>query len=228
MSNTISDQLLAIQNDTNVVRAENANPGDSQLGQQSFLTLLVEQLKNQDPTNPSDSAQMAVQLAQFTQVEQLTQLNEGIGTLNETQQSTSAGLINTFAATLTGKEVKIAKDTVQFTGEPLDINFSLNSRATDVKINVVNRQGDVVARLDAGGMPSGEHGFTWDGRTNDGSMVGDGEYAIQIEAKDGEAPVQADHFIRGRIESLKYDQQGVLLKVNGEFISMGNVLEILS
>lgn len=228
MSTTINDQIRAIQNNTNLVRAENADPGNTQLGQQSFLTLLVEQLKNQDPTNPSDSAQMAVQLAQFTQVEQLTQLNEGIGNLTSTQESTTAGLINTMAASLAGKEVKIAKDSIQHEGGARDINFSLQSRATDVRVQMVNSLGNVVAEIDAGGFPAGEHTFKWDGLTSEGQRVPAGEYQINIAASDGEAPVQAEHYIRGRIDSLKYDPSGVLLNVNGEFINMSNVMEILS
>jgi len=54
-----------------------------------------------------------------------------------------------------------------------------------------------------------------------------GEYGVKISAKDGDARVRASHFIQGKIESLKYDPQGVLLKVNGEFINMANVLEII-
>lgn len=224
---TITNQLNAINNDTSAVRAANAKPGDSQLGQQSFLTLLVEQLKNQDPTNPSDSAQMAVQLAQFTQVEQLTQLNESIEGLTESQQSTNAGLINTMAAGLTGKEVKISKDTIEFTGGEREINFNLDSRATDVKIQIVNRQGEVVTELDSGALPAGDHSFTWNGRNDSGDTVAPGEYGIVINAKDGSAPVRANHYLQGTIDSLKYDPQGVLLKVNGEYINMGNVLEII-
>jgi len=228
MSTNINDQIRAIQNNTNLVRAENVRPGDSELNQQSFLTLLVEQLKNQDPTNPSDSAQMAVQLAQFTQVEQLTQLNEGIGNLNSTQESTTAGLINTMAASLAGKEVKIAKDGISHEEGQRDINFSLRSRATDVKIQLVNTSGNVVAEIGAGGFPAGEQTFRWDGLTSEGQRVPPGEYKINITAVDGETPVPAEHYIRGRIESLKYDPDGVLLKVNGEFINMANVMEILS
>lgn len=224
---TITNQLNAINNDTSAVRAANASPGDTQLGQQSFLTLLVEQLKNQDPTSPSDSAQMAVQLAQFTQVEQLTQLNESINGLTESQQSTNAGLINTMAAGLTGKEVKISKDSIDFAGGERTINFNLDSRASDVKIKITDRQGEVITELDSGSMPAGDHSFTWNGRNDSGQAVPPGEYGIVIEAQDGSAPVRANHYLQGRIESLKYDPQGVLLKVNGEYINMGNVLEII-
>lgn len=227
MSDLISSQINRINNDTSSVRALNAKPGDSQLGQDSFLTLLVEQLKNQDPTNPSDSAQMAVQLAQFTQVEQLTQLNEGIEGLNGTQQSTSAGLINTMAANLAGKEVKIGKDSFLYEGGEKTINFNVSSRATDVTIQITNRTGQVVAEIEAGAMPAGDQSFTWDGTTNNGLPLPSGEYGVTISAQDGDAPVPASHFIQGKIESLKYDPQGVLLKVNGEFINMANVLEVL-
>lgn len=227
MSNTINSQINLINNDTSSVRALNAKPGDSQLGQESFLTLLVEQLKNQDPTNPSDSAQMAVQLAQFTQVEQLTKLNDGIEGLNATQLSTSAGLINTMAASLSGKEVKISKDSFVYEGGEKTINFNVASRATDVTIQITNRTGQVVAEIEAGSMPAGDQSFTWDGRTNNGQPLPSGEYGVNISARDGEAPVQSSHFIQGKIESLKYDPQGVLLKVNGEFINMANVLEII-
>ena len=76
------------------------------MGQQEFLQLLVAQMKNQDPINPMDGTEFASQLAQFNSVEQLIGVNSALTDLQQSQNVMSAGLTNSMAASLTGKEVK--------------------------------------------------------------------------------------------------------------------------
>lgn len=85
-SPTVQNDLLQISASTNRAYAANSKVGDSNLGKDAFLRLMIEQMKSQDPSNPTDNSQMITQTAQFTQVEQLQELNKNMTTMNSYTQ----------------------------------------------------------------------------------------------------------------------------------------------
>lgn len=85
-SPAIQNDLLQISSSTNRAYAANSKVGDSNLGKDAFLRLMIEQMKSQDPSNPTDNSQMITQTAQFTQVEQLQELNKNMTTMNSYTQ----------------------------------------------------------------------------------------------------------------------------------------------
>src|SRR5215207_5272910 len=89
-------------------------PGGA-LGKDQFLQLLVAQMKNQDPMNPMDGTQMAAQLAQFSSVEQLTQINESLASQSTGQTGLATLLANNGALGSVGKSVVVAADAVDTT-----------------------------------------------------------------------------------------------------------------
>lgn len=120
------------------------------IGQNEFLTLLVTQLKNQDPLDPSNPEDFAVNLAQFTQVEQLTQINKKIG------GSQGAGDISTLTGYL-GREITLDSDVVHVSGHDGGVlKLNLPGDAASVKVQLVGSDGQVVEEHTAANVKAGD------------------------------------------------------------------------
>jgi flagellar basal-body rod modification protein FlgD len=219
--------VTSINSDTSYIQQATSQPGKSDLGKQDFLKLLTTQLRNQDPTNPMKSAEFASQLAQFNSVEQLINVNSGLKQLQAQQQSMSNGLINTMASSLTGKQVKVQTNQLALTdGEPVDLHFTLGGNATSGEIVIRDASGSVVRTENLDNLGKGEQSWTWDGKTDGGTNAPEGEYTVEIKAKDGDAKVKATPYLMGEVSKIRFTQEGVKLIVNGMSVSMGDVEEI--
>ncbi|MDZ7772883.1 MAG: flagellar hook capping FlgD N-terminal domain-containing protein [Balneolaceae bacterium] len=198
--------------------------GKASLGKNDFLQLLVAQMKNQDPINPMDGTQFASQLAQFNSVEQLINLNEGMNMMARSQQNMNTGLSNTMASTLAGKSIRALSDQVALspTGDT-DIQFELNNVATSAQLTIKDAAGNVVRSEELGNLGSGDHTWTWDGRSDAGSRVPEGNYSVNIEASNGDAEVDVLTFMEGIAEKVSYTGEGVRLLVNGVYLPLGDV-----
>lgn len=220
----ISNILSSTQNSQ---AKANSKAGKNQMGKEGFLQLLVAQMRNQDPTNPMDGTQFASQLAQFNSVEQLINLNKGMAGLAQSQEMMSQGLSNTMAASLTGKSIRAVSDRVHVeAGEESTINFKLGNTATKATIEITDAAGNVVRTEELKNLGSGNHKWTWDGKSDGGNSVPEGEYSIKIEAKSGDENVAALTYQEGIAEKVRYTENGVRLIVNGVAIPLGNVEEI--
>ena len=221
------DNITSINSQTSAALAANSNPGNSALGQTEFLQLLVTQLQNQDPLNPLDSAEYAAQLAQFSSVEQLVNINTGISGLVESQQLMSTGLNNTIASSLAGKTVTAISDRIGLGADrTTDVNFKLSGIASDVTINILDASGNVVRTENLSSFSQGDHSWTWDGLTSDGRSVPEGTYQVRIEASNGDNPVNALSVLQGTVSKVRYTNGGVELIVNGVAVPLGDIEEI--
>lgn len=99
MSSSITSQLMGMQNSTAQMQAAEAkkNGPTKELGQDAFMQLMLEQLKNQDPMNPMDNQQFLQQQAQMTQLNEIQKMNSNMSLNNEIMQASS----------LIGKDVTI-------------------------------------------------------------------------------------------------------------------------
>lgn len=204
-----------------------ASGTQNSMGENDFLQLLVAQMKNQDPMNPLNSTQFASQLAQFNSVEQLINLNSGVQTLSNSQNSMSTALTNTLAASIAGKSVKAISDAIYHnTGKSTDINYELSGPASDVNITIQDANGNTVRSVNLSNMGSGDNTWTWDGKDNSGHSVPEGQYKVVIKASNGSSSVQVNPFIEGTADKVIYSGNGVELEVNNVDVNLGNVLEI--
>jgi len=219
--------IAKINSEAQAAFSANSSPGSTSLGQQEFLQLLVTQLQNQDPLSPLDSAEYAAQLAQFSSVEQLVNINDGMNAMVQSQQLMSNGLNNTMAASLAGKTVSALSDRVHVEpGEPTGINFRLNGVASDVEVKILDANGNVVRTEELSGFSKGDHSWSWDGKTDGGSTAPEGVYQVQIKASNGDNPVDVLTFIEGTVDRIRYTGNGVELLVDGVNIPLGDVEEI--
>ena len=170
-------------NNTAAGTAATAAKTDNTLGQDQFLTLLVAQLQNQDPLNPTDATEFTAQLAQYSQLEQLFNLNDAMDGLTAAQTSSQ----KVSALSLIGKEVVVEDTHFPFDGAPTRIGYRVDGPATDISLQIRNSAGATVATLNAGDTTPGEHFLTWNGLDQNGVPLPADTYQLAVTAKSASA-----------------------------------------
>ena len=153
-----------------------------------FMTLLVTQLKNQDPLNPMDNAQMTSPLAQLQTVTGVNKLNDTLESLKSSYQSSEAMQ----ATNLIGHGVLVEGNNINLTGGKSVFGVELATAADSVKVVVSDpRTGKDVATIDLGAMEAGATPLAWDGSSDavDAAVLADGGYSFRIEASRGGQPL---------------------------------------
>lgn len=164
---------------------------DNDNSEDKFLTLLVAQMRNQDPLNPLDNAQVTSQLAQINTVRGIEKLNTSMGSLID--RIGSQGALD--AADLIDREVMVEGDamTIGDDEEPsaLAAAFELPAAASEVSLQVFDEAGLVLADMPLGALDAGVHPFEWDGRDADGQALDPGTYYFQVSAMNEDGQVSA-------------------------------------
>jgi flagellar basal-body rod modification protein FlgD len=188
-----------------------------------FLTLLITQLRNQDPLNPLDNAQVTTQLAQLSTVSGINKLNEAV-----------AGLSASFAAGQYLQAVGLVDHDVVVVGDKLALNegkgsygMALAKDADAVKVTIKDAAGVVVGTLDLGAQKSGIHTFQWDGKTAAGTTLPDGIYTMSVAATAKGEAVALDTLTIARVTGVAPGAQGTLLSL-GDLgtIALSDILQI--
>jgi flagellar basal-body rod modification protein FlgD len=163
-----------------------------------FLKLLVAQMRNQDPLNPMDNAQVTSQLAQINTV-------EGINRLNTSVSSLSGQFVQLQAmqgATLLGRDVSVAGDRLMISGEGRDAvgrgGYELGGPADAVRLEVLNAAGRVVSSQDLGAQPAGRHDFQWSAAAQ-GAESG---LRFRVVATRGDSSVTAQPLMHDRVTAV--------------------------
>ena len=175
--------------------------------QDRFLKLLVTQMRNQDPMNPMDNAQVTTQLAQISTV-------GGIDKLNSSLSAMSSAMSATQNAALIGRTVVVASDLVRFGGSsPVTVGVELAAAADKVDVNIVDATGRTVRSMAFGALPQGTSTFEWDGRNNAGQTVAAGDYSLRLNATAASKPVTASGLVAGYVDSVSMQGGSSLLNL---------------
>jgi flagellar basal-body rod modification protein FlgD len=179
----IADSLSSSSLLANVTRYEDvANAPKTQneaMGQQQFLQLFTAQLQNQNPLDPVKNEAFVAQLAQFSQLEALTNMQ---GSLDSFVSNMSGQQVLGSAA-LIGKTVAMNNAPVTYTGQAvLSGVASLPEGASGVGVQITNSQGQVVRNLIMGPQTPGDVAINWDGRDDNGTPVPQGAYRFSASA----------------------------------------------
>jgi flagellar basal-body rod modification protein FlgD len=203
-----ADSTQNVNSSTSTGQAEVSN----QLGMNSFLTMFTTQLKYQDPTNPLESYQLSAQLAQFSTVEKLTELNSNVKEI----QSYLASLTNGQMINLVGKHVTGNNGTLQVAnGKASNAAYQL-AGASDVMVKIFDQEGVPIRTLNLGLQAPGRHLINWDGRNDAGETVVDGNYRCSVGAVDAEGnPQEIIPSIQGSVYSFRLEQGVPYLILNG-------------
>lgn len=173
-----------------------------ELGKDQFLELLVAQMNNQDPLSPQENGEFIAQLAQFSTV-------EGIGNLNTSMESLLSGYQSSQAlqaSSLVGRTVIVPADqAVVDTEAGLEGQLALQKNSTNVFVNIYDEAGSLVKTINLGSQEAGMHDFTWDGTDASGNLAEPGIYTVEAMASiDG-----------------KNTQMATLLPANVDSVSLG-------
>lgn len=189
----------------------------------TFLTLLTAQLQNQDPLEPTDTAEFTRQLVQYSGVEQQINTNKNLETLIAMQQQSAAGL----AVSYVGKDVIGPGNTARLSDGAATWHYGVPSGASEVAILVRDANGRVVYAAEGAATP-GINGFQWDGNDSRGNPMPDGIYSISVSgrAADGSA-VTITPMIRGRVSAVDFVGTEPLLNVNGIGLPMSKVTSVI-
>ena len=155
-----------------------ASSKNNALGQEQFLTLLVAQLKNQDPLNPSDPTEFTAQLAQYSQLEQLFNLNDSMDQLAAAQNNSE----RLSALSLIGQDVIVEDSAFSLGTDPVQIGYKIDGIVANASLTIHNSTGKTVATLTANDLAQGNHFLTWNGKDSSGNALDPGTYSIAIKA----------------------------------------------
>ncbi len=204
--------------------------GKSTLGKDDFLKLMLTQLKYQDPLSPLEGTEFAAQLAQFSSLEQLTNLNESVNSSIESNFYLTQSINNTMVATLIGKDVKVAGNSIENSGqENVQLGFNLPKNASKVTIKIYNKAGIEIRTIENLPSSAGEHKFNWDFTDNEGNRLPEGTYRFEVEALDSEGKnIQVNRYLFGRISGVRFTESGTMLLVNDTEYFLSDILEIIN
>ncbi|MCK5070538.1 MAG: flagellar hook assembly protein FlgD [Desulfocapsa sp.] len=171
-------ELFAPSSTANLTPTYSYTDADDMMGKEDFLKLLVAQLQNQDPLNPDDATEFTSQLAEFSSLEQLQNLNGSLEEIAAIQQQSDR-----FATMdLIGNEVVYTSSSFNFDGTPSSVGYRLDGTAASVTMTIVDENGSTVASLRPTELTQGDHFLQWDGLDNEGNIVPEGNYKLIIEA----------------------------------------------
>jgi flagellar basal-body rod modification protein FlgD len=189
-----------------------------------FLKILTTQLKNQDPLNPMDNAEITSQLAQISTV-------SGIEKLNAAVQALLQGSIDgqtTQAASLVGQAVMVPGNGLTLSSSAAVGGFVLDQDADAVTVTITDGNGIVQRTLTLGALDAGLHNFAWDGTTDSGAKAVDGTYSISVAATAGSDKVTTTALNLGVVRSVITGSNGFSLDLGSlGMFNMDDVKQIL-
>ena len=203
-TNEASANLLASVNGTK------SSAGSANETQERFMKLLVTQMKNQDPLNPMDNAQVTSQLAQLSTV-------TGIEKMNSTLESFMANLQSSQSlqmSNLIGHNVLVEGDDISFDGTGGYFGVELPTSTDDLTISINDAAGNQVRKITLGKQEEGIIPLSWDGFGDDGTKVEAGEYTFTVSANAGGEPTTVTPLSLTQINSISASGSGLKLNLN--------------
>ena len=191
---------------------------NKELDQDDFLMLMTTQLKNQDPFKPLENGDFIAQIAQFSAVTGITDLNTSFQSLAGSLSSNQA----LQAASMVGREVLVSGEHAELTENgsikgAVDLPIAVNN----LRVGIYDTNGQLVREIELGSTPSGMGVFDWDGLTNEGEAVPPGRYEIRAEATNDGTNEVFDVLIYAQVQSVTLPGAGGLLSL--ELAGLGSV-----
>jgi flagellar basal-body rod modification protein FlgD len=197
------------------------------LGGTNFLTLMLAQLKNQDPTSPVDSNTFLSQLASLSTVQGISQLNTSFGSLSSSLVSSQA----LQASSLLGHQALVSSTTANLTASGTVTGaVSVPQTTSQAVLNISDSSGALVRQISLGAQPAGMANFSWDGKEQDGSQAPAGQYTLSAQYAGATAGgTAASTYVNGTVQSVTMGAgtTGLTLNVSGlGSVAFSNVQQI--
>jgi len=190
----------------------------STIGKDDFFKMMIAQLQHQDPLNPLDGTDFTAQLAQFSSLEQLSNMNTQLETLGLYQSS----LNNAQSISLIGKEITAKGNIIKVDGTSADLTYNMSEGAEKVVVSIYDEGGNLVDTLELGSQQEGENSVTWDC-----SGIAASNYIFEVSASDANGDVvPAYTMITGKVMGVSFEEGSPILSVNGQDIPLGNIISV--
>ena len=225
---TVTDptiQTPTVPNSTSTTAQDNASLN---MDYTQFLTLLTDQLKNQDPLSPMDTNQFTQQLVSMSGVEQQIKANDSLNKL-VTQANNNQ---TTLGLSYIGLNVAVQSNQFDFnpsTDASVKVSYNLPSAASINTINILDQNGNTIYTT-TGSLAAGTHNFTWDGTDQSGQPVAAGTYTLQVNALDStQAPITAATQVPGYVTGIQTASDGsielMIGKQSTQLVPLANVTQ---
>ncbi len=197
------------------------------LGGTDFLTLMLAQLKNQDPTSPVDSNVFLTQLAQLSEVQGITQLNTSFTNLSNSMVGNQAMQ----ASSLLGNQALVPSSTATLTSAGTAVTGAVGVPQTtsQVLVNVADSSGNIVAQVNLGAQAAGIANFSWNGQETSGGAAPAGQYTLTAQVNGVSAGTTIPTYVNGTIQSVTMGSgtTGMMVNVSGQgAVLLSNVAQI--
>lgn len=221
MSNNIEQSVLDNLNISQRPQAKDSN----QLGQEEFLKLMTAQMNNQDPMKPMDDGEFFSQIAQFSSVAGIQELQNSFSQVATALQSNQA----LQASTMVGRTVMIPSNEAVFDGDTaVSGKVGVANATSGLTINIYESSGELVRSMPMGSQSSGVVGFSWDGRNSDGELLSGGDYRIEAIAQTGEENTELGILLAEKVESVTLGSGGVSLDLaSNRSVPLSSVKQVL-
>ncbi len=181
---------------------------NGELGQKEFLKLMTAQMNNQDPMKPMEDGEFFSQIAQFSSVSGIQELQGSFAQVASALQSNQA----LQASTMVGRTVMIPSNEAVFDGQtPVSGKVGVANATSGLTINIYDKSGQLVRSQQMGSQSAGVVDFSWDGRNDDGEQLGAGDYAIEAIAQTGGESIELGTLLAEKVESVTLGNEGVTL-----------------
>ena len=202
----------------------NSAKKDDALGRNQFLQLLVAQLQHQDPMNPLDGTDFSAQLAQFSSLEQMFNMNDALAKIQQSLEAQGSENVLDYI----GKTVVSGDNDTIFVnnGKPVGGTYNLETGA-DVTVRIYDSEGFEVCTVPCGRQAPGEHFVGWNGTDSNGDIVSDGEYTYTIEALNEQGyAVPVESYLVGEVTGVSYVNGQPFLMIDDKLIAAANIIEV--
>jgi flagellar basal-body rod modification protein FlgD len=206
-STSPSTALLATVNGT-----KNTATTSATQAQDRFMTLLVTQMKNQDPLNPMDNAQVTSQMAQLSTVSGIDKLNASLELLMGNMQTAQSFQ----ASNMLGHNVLVAGNNISSSGTGGYLGVDLPVGADQVSISIKDSTGNNIRNLNLGAQSVGSLSLKWDGLADDGTAAKAGNYQFEVTATTANKSVGATGLSYAQVTSVSNNASGVKLNLSNQ------------
>lgn len=198
----------------------------NEMDKDAFFKLMLTQMKNQDPMNPMQSHEMAAQLAQFTSLEQLQNINSNL----EGMKKQEAPMADYQALQFIGKEISADSSSIarMKADEKSDLRYNLVNDAQEVKVKIFDSTGSPVKTLVYHDIKKGLNTASWTGFDEHDMRTLPGDYKFTIEAKDNQGRIVGSTTdVAGKITGVQYSAKGPVLMIGDQSVYLADVKKIV-
>jgi flagellar basal-body rod modification protein FlgD len=195
------------------------------LGKDDFLNMLIAQLQHQDPLNPADSTEFTAQLAQFSSLEQLSNIHDSLENMEQFQ----ASLTNSQAVSYIGKEITAAGSGLHLRdGQTAACHFELEANAAMTAVSIYDATGGFVNSFESGPLGPGRQSVIWDGTDFNGNQMPAGAYSFEIQAVDASNEnVTVRPLMSAMVTGVSFKDKTAYLMTELQTVALDDVVDVL-